>query len=169
MQQPTQEPTAGPSPTLECPALDENQTLPSWAGARNEDHSPPLCWQRLPQGARTLALIVDNPDTGPIGRTHWVIFNIPATLTGLPAGIEHCGELTDGTRQGQNDFQSIGWHGPQPRPGAAARYRFRLFALDVPLSLAPGSTRDQLMRAMTGHVVGTAQLVGTASRPLFDQ
>jgi hypothetical protein len=119
--------------------------------------------------------------------THWVVWNIPADSTGLAEGVSDGGELTDGTRQGVNSKDEIGYLGPCPPPfvltnagtgsdqrrddSTVQKYHFWLYALDTVLELAPGATKGDLLRAMEGHVMGVGELAGErlGKRILKDQ
>ena len=131
------------------------------------DVSPALAWTGLPPGTRSLALICDDPDApDPAAprRTwvHWVIFNIPPSTTGLPEAVfPH--DLPDGTRQGCNDWNRIGYGGPCP-PIGTHRYFFKLYALDTTLNLSTGVTKAEVLQAMDGHILEEARLVGRYHR-----
>ena len=128
------------------------------------DLSPALAWSGVPVGTQSLAMIADDPDA-PVGTwTHWVIWNIPAKLTGLAENMLKTETLADGIRQGRNDFPRIGYGGPCPPPGKPHRYFFRLYALDRVLDLKAGSSRAELERAMSGHVLGQAEVMGKYGR-----
>lgn len=118
---------------------------------------PPLTWSGAPAGTHAFALIVDDPDAPAGTWVHWVLYNLPADATALP---EHQGS---GVR-GKNDFGKTGYGGPCPPPGKAHRYFFKLYALDAPLVLPTGATKADVERAMRGHIVGTAELMGTYAR-----
>lgn len=152
---------------IESPAFTHADPVPERFRARGGDRSPPLRWSGLPAECRALALIMKNPDAEADGRAHWVVYNIPASREGLPEGLEHRGDLSDGTLQGVCDFHTLGWCGPNPRPGSTARYRFTLFALDQPLPLPPGADATRLESAMEGHVLDQSELTVTAATPLF--
>jgi Raf kinase inhibitor-like YbhB/YbcL family protein len=125
--------------------------------------SPPLEWAGSPAGTRSFALICDDPDA-PMGTwVHWVIYDIPPTATMLAEGITRQKDLPGGGTQGINDFRKIGYGGPCP-PGGTHRYFFKLYALDTMLGLKPGITKDQLLKAMRGHILAEAQLMGTYRR-----
>ena len=129
-----------------------------------KDISPELAWSGAPDGTKSFALICDDPDA-PVGTwVHWVVYNIPSHATGLPKGVPTIKELPDGTRQGINDFHRIGYGGPCPPRGPAHRYFFKLYALDTKLDLPPGATKEQVLEAMKGHVLGEAQLMGKYER-----
>jgi Raf kinase inhibitor-like YbhB/YbcL family protein len=121
-----------------------------------QDLSPPLAWSGAPAATKAYALVVDDPDAGPPTFVHWVAWNLPASRTSLAEGASAAaGDFV----QGKNDFGKVGWGGPQPPPGKSHRYAFAVYALDAPLSLAPGSTAAQLVEAMKGHVLSTGRLV----------
>jgi Raf kinase inhibitor-like YbhB/YbcL family protein len=125
--------------------------------------SPPLEWAGSPAGTRSFALICDDPDA-PMGTwVHWVIYDIPPTATMLAEGITRQKDLPGGGTQGINDFRKVGYGGPCP-PGGTHRYFFKLYALDTMLGLKPGITKDQLLKAMRGHILAEAQIMGTYRR-----
>jgi len=102
-------------------------------------------------------------DTDARGWTHWVVFNIPGSVTALGERFPKEEELPDGTRQGKNDFWKLGYGGPSP-PSGTHRYLFRLFALDSKIDLEPGISKALLLKAMEGHIIGEAKLVGKYSK-----
>jgi hypothetical protein len=125
----------------------------------------------VPAGARELALICDDPDAPtPQPWVHWVIYGIAADVRALPEGIPKDPQLTKpiGARQGKNSWDSgatIGYRGPMPPPGHGTHhYHFKLYALDKRLELASSATKEQLLAAMKGHVLGEAELIGTYER-----
>jgi len=147
--------------TLSSSAFAPGADIPPIYTADGQDRSPPLAWSGAPDATKSYALIVDDPDAPSGDFVHWVMFNIPATTGQLPEDTAHSGDLTDGSGQGTNDFNRIGYGGPKPPPGKPHRYRFHLYALDQTLQqIKPGATRDQLERAMQGHVLAEASLTG---------
>lgn len=129
--------------------------------------SPPLAWDGIPPQAQSLALVVDDPDApDPAApqRTwvHWVLYNIPASAGGLPQGVL-AQDLPRGTHEGLNDWKRAGYGGPCP-PIGRHRYFHKLYALDVVLPDMGTPTKAQLERAMQGHIVGQAELVGLYQR-----
>jgi Raf kinase inhibitor-like YbhB/YbcL family protein len=127
------------------------------------DFSPPLEWTKGPAGTKSFALICDDPDA-PMGTwVHWVIYDIPPTATMLAEGITREKDLPGGGTQGINDFRKVGYGGPCP-PGGTHRYFFKLYALDAMLGLKPGITKDQLLKAMKGHILAETQIMGTYNR-----
>ena len=125
--------------------------------------SPPLSWTDSPAGTRSFALIADDPDA-PVGIwVHWVIFNIPGSARGLNEGLPTDAVLTDGSLQGFTTARSHGYHGPCP-PSGTHRYFFKLYALDAMLSLTESADKNQLLKAMEGHILAQSELMGTFSK-----
>ena len=128
-----------------------------------DDVSPPLAWTGIPEGAKTIALIGDDPDA-PMGTwVHWVLFNLPANIMQLAEAVPPNKELLSGAKQGRNDFRRIGYGGPCP-PGGTHRYYFKLYALDSALNLPPGASKADVVKAMQGHVLAEGQLMGKYKR-----
>jgi Raf kinase inhibitor-like YbhB/YbcL family protein len=128
------------------------------------DTSPALEWSGVPAGTRSLALVVDDPDAPDpkaprMTYVHWVLYNIPPTATRLPEGAAR-GGLPPGTREGTNDWKRTGYGGPCP-PIGRHRYFHKLYALDVDLPDLGTPTKAQLEKAMEGHVLAKAELIGT--------
>jgi len=148
---------------IESPAFASGRPIPAPHTADGRDVSPPLSWSGVPAGAKSLALVCEDPDAPRGNWVHWVLYDLPPTATGLPEGVPPSERLESGGVQGKNDFGRIGWGGPAP-PSGTHRYFFRLYALDSRLDLPPGATRAQLSRAMEGHVRAEGELMGTYSR-----
>ncbi|HOK26531.1 MAG TPA: YbhB/YbcL family Raf kinase inhibitor-like protein [Bacteroidales bacterium] len=148
---------------IKSPAFKEGELIPSRHTCDGHDVSPPLEWSGAPAETRSFALISDDPDA-PVGTwVHWVIFNIPANVNKLEENIPKKEVLSNGARQGRNDFGRIGYGGPCP-PGGTHRYYFKLYALDRELDLKAGSTKRDLLKAMEGHVLAEAHLMGRYRR-----
>ncbi|MCX8051937.1 MAG: YbhB/YbcL family Raf kinase inhibitor-like protein [Chlorobi bacterium] len=151
---------------LTSPAFAHGGTIPRTYTCDGRDISPPLQWRNVPKSARSLVLIVDDPDA-PDPRAprmtwvHWVLFDIPPTATGLPEAVAS-DALPPGTREGLNDWKRTGYGGPCP-PIGRHRYFFKLYALDTVLGLER-PTKAQVEAAMRGHVLAEAVLVGTYQR-----
>jgi Raf kinase inhibitor-like YbhB/YbcL family protein len=148
--------------TLTSSAFEPNGPIPPIHTCEGKDVSPPLSWSGVPPGARSLALIVDDPDApDPAApqRTwvHWVLFNIPADATGLEQGARH---LPEGAVQGSNDWKRSGYGGPCP-PIGRHRYFFKLYALDAVLSGLSNPDKQQLLAAMEGHILEQTEIIGT--------
>ena len=138
--------------------------IPKQYTCDGQDLSPALTWTGAPQGTKSFALIADDPDA-PVGTwTHWLIWNIPATTHQLSEGMPKEAQLTDGTRQGQNDFRKVGYNGPCPPPGKPHRYFFKLYALDSSLGVKPGASRKELETAMNRHVLAQTEVMGRFGR-----
>ena len=149
---------------LSSTAFAAGATIPRQHTCDGPDLSPPLAWAGQPDGTQSLALIVDDPDAPAGTWVHWVLFNLPSATRQLPQDVPRVQNLPDGSKQGKNDFERIGYGGPCPPPGPAHRYFFRLYALDAMLDLAPGSTRAELDQAMAGHIVAETTVIGTYGR-----
>jgi Raf kinase inhibitor-like YbhB/YbcL family protein len=129
--------------------------------------SPPLAWNAVP-GAKSYAVIMEDPDAPQKPFVHWLAWNIPANVTSLPEGVQEQPRLTepDGVLQGRNTRGSSGYYGPRPPAGAAAHhYHFQVFALDTMLALPFGADRDQLVKALEGHVLGKGEVIGRYAQP----
>ena len=149
---------------LESAAFSHGGEIPARYTCEGEDLSPPLTWSGVPAGTCTLALVVDDPDA-PDPRApkttwvHWVLVDLPATAGGLSEGVGGA-ELPPGARSGRNDWQRTGYGGPCP-PVGRHRYFHKLYALDVALPGLDRPTKAELERAMRGHVLAEAVLMGT--------
>ena len=137
--------------------------IPSRYTCDGENISPPIEWDPLPPGTRTIAIIADDPDAPRGTWVHWVIYNLPSEDRWLPENVPCVEHQPDGCFQGTNDFGRIGYGGPCP-PAGTHRYFFRLYALDTRLSLPAGVRKKDLLRAIEGHVLATGELMGTYSR-----
>jgi Raf kinase inhibitor-like YbhB/YbcL family protein len=143
---------------LESSAFENAQAIPSRHSCDGEDVSPPLRWSNVPEGTRSLALIVDDPDAPGGVFTHWLAWGLDPSGEGL-------GEGESAPREGRNDFGTKGYRGPCPPPGHGRhRYVFRLYALDAEPELAAGATKAELEQAIEGNVLTIAELVGTYER-----
>lgn len=150
---------------LSSDAFEDGGVIPSKYTCDGKDVSPPLSISEV-GAAKSLALIVDDPDAPGGVFVHWLIWNIPADVDLIPEGVPS-GKSVDelgGAKQGRNDFGQIGYGGPCPPSGSTHKYRFKLYALDDVLDLDPGASKDELGRAMEGHVVTRADLIGNYKR-----
>jgi Raf kinase inhibitor-like YbhB/YbcL family protein len=142
-----------------------NDVMPPRFTCSGANVSPALEWGSVPPETESFALICEDPDAPRGLWVHWVIYNIPKNVRGLPQRVETEAELPDGSRQGKNDAGKIGYSGPCPPPGHGPhRYFFRLYALDTRLDLAPGATRGELLGVIEGHVIGQAEVMGRFER-----
>jgi hypothetical protein len=150
---------------LTSSAFVDGAEIPSRFTCEGDDVSPPLSWSTTPPGARSLALIVDDPDAPDPAAprmtwVHWVLYNLAPDAGGLPEGVPATTPPA-GASHGQNDWHRPGYNGPCP-PIGRHRYFFKIYALDRVLSLAPAkATKTALEAAMRGHVLAEATLVGT--------
>jgi len=142
---------------LTSSAFENNQDMPSEFTCDGDSISPPLTISEVPENAKTLALISDDPDAPAGTWVHWVVWNIPPDTKEITKGTEPQGI------QGKTDFGRTGYGAPCP-PSGTHRYFFKLYALDTELSLPEGSTKEDLEKAMEGHVLAQAQLMGTYQR-----
>jgi Raf kinase inhibitor-like YbhB/YbcL family protein len=146
---------------LSSTAFNAGAEIPSVFTSDGADRAPPLAWEDAPAGTKSFALIVDDPDA-PDPKApkttwvHWVVYNIPAGTSGLREG----GRLPPGAREGVNDWKRGGYGGPEP-PIGKHRYFFKLYALDTELADLGGPTKAALEKAMHGHVLAHAELIGT--------
>jgi Raf kinase inhibitor-like YbhB/YbcL family protein len=152
---------------ITSPAFAHNGEIPSRHTCDGADCSPALAWSGVPDGARSLALIVDDPDAPDPAApkmvwVHWVLYNLPPTAAGLPEAVKP-GELPPGTIQGRNDWGRTGYGGPCP-PIGRHRYFHKLYALDGALPELGAANKGQLEAAMKGHVLAEATLIGTYQR-----
>ncbi len=145
-------------------AFAEGQPVPDRYTCAGQDVSPPLAWSGAPTGAKSFALIADDPDAPTGTWVHWVIFNLPPTAAALGEDTPPSPELPDGSKQGVNDFGNSGYGGPCPPPGKPHRYFFNIYALDATLDLKPGATKKELLKAMEGHILAEGRLIGTYQR-----
>jgi Raf kinase inhibitor-like YbhB/YbcL family protein len=149
---------------IESSAFVAGGEIPVAHTCEGKDTSPPLDWSGLPDGTGSLALIVDDPDA-PDPKApkttwvHWILYDMPPTVTGLSAAI-FAKDLPQGTREGLNDWKRSGYGGPCP-PVGRHRYFHKLYALDTLLGDLGAPTKAQLEKAMHGHVLARAELMGT--------
>ncbi|HEY0544021.1 MAG TPA: YbhB/YbcL family Raf kinase inhibitor-like protein [Pyrinomonadaceae bacterium] len=164
---PVASPTAATSSTpaskgamkLTSSAFADGEMIPAKYTCDGENVSPPLKWEGVPEKARTVALFMEDADA-PGGRfAHWVLYNLSASAKELPENIPPEKQPAGVARQGTNDFKQIGYGGPCP-PSGTHRYFFKLYALDTELALDAGATREDLLNAMQGHIIGQGDLVG---------
>lgn len=148
---------------LQSPAFANGGAIPAKYTCDGEDISPPLAWGAVPQGTKTLALICDDPDAPSKTWVHWVLFDLPPEPATLPEHVPAAKTLPNGARQGTNDFSRIGYGGPCP-PSGTHRYHFKLYALDKILVLPPSTTKEQLLKAIEGHVLDQGELLGRYQR-----
>jgi Raf kinase inhibitor-like YbhB/YbcL family protein len=156
------------SVTVRSQAFQEGHAIPKRHTEDGEDLSPPLSWSTVPPGTKELALIVDDPDAPSAEPwVHWLIYKIPAAAAELAEGIppKESPPTPAGAVQGKNSWNTPGYRGPAPPRGHGTHhYHFKLYALDAALDLKPGLDKHDLMAAMSGHILGHGELVGTYQR-----
>ena len=169
------------------PVFNEKRRIPKKStcteiSANVPNISPPLAWEGLPDGTVSLALIMDSLEIEGAERVHWVMWNMPPTLTGLEENVEHKEKLEDGTAQGTNGAGEVGYLGPCPpvivtgfgaqgsvgeeKKRDIEKYYFKLYALDSMLDLPSSTSKADLLKAMDGHVLASGELVGERQGPL---
>ena len=145
-------------------AFEGNGLIPKKYTCDGQDLSPPLRWNDPPPETQSFALISDDPDA-PVGTwVHWVLYDLPPETRELKEGFSKADTLPNGATQGLTDFREIGYGGPCPPPGPFHRYFFRIYALDTHLNLPPGQTKQKLLKAMEGHLLAQAELIGRYKR-----
>ncbi len=152
--------SATPGIKLVSRAFTEGQTIPRQYTCDGINVSPPLEWTGLPKTAKTIAIVADDPDAPAGTWVHWVIYNLPADTLGMVENVPATEDVAGGGLQGKNDFQKIGYGGPCP-PAGTHRYFFKLYAVDGELPLKAGATKSELEKALEGHILAQAQLMGT--------
>ncbi len=154
---PTSSPTATPIPTppplvITSQAFAANADIPERYGFYRENVSPDLAWEGVPEGAKSLVLLMDDLN---YPFSHWVVFNIPPDADGFPEGA-----VIEGVVQGKNSNETNDYAGPYPPVGERHRYAFQLYALDKTLGLSSAATRKEVIAAMKGHILAQGELVG---------
>jgi Raf kinase inhibitor-like YbhB/YbcL family protein len=144
-------------------AFKEGSVIPARYTCDGLDFSPPLSWSSVPDGTQSLTLIADDPDAPRGAFVHWVIYNLPPDTRRLPEDVPNQQTLPSGALQGINGAGSIGYTGPCP-PSGTHRYFFKVYALDTELDLGVGATKEEVVRAMEGHVRAEGRLLGTYQR-----
>lgn len=152
---------------LTSPAFAQGEAIPKQHTCDAKNLSPELRIADAPQGTKTLALVMDDPDAPRMVWDHWLLFNIPPDVGVLPEGVGPEDKFGDGPLQGAahglNSFGRLGYGGPCP-PGGTHRYYFKLYALDTRLNLKAGVVKADLSRAMNGHILAECFLMGTCAR-----
>jgi len=150
---------------LTSPAFESGPVIPKKYASDGENVSPPLSWRDEPQGTKSFALLLDSRDPNQV-RNHWMIYNMYKTVHELPEHVPPHDTLPEWThegisvRQGTNDFDQIGYHGPLPSTTPPHENTFTLYALNCQLHLEPGSRKQDLLAVMEGHILERAELVG---------
>ena len=147
------------------PAFMDGEPIPARYSCEDVNISPPLNWDTdlslPPEGSITI--ICDDPDAPSGTWIHWVIFNLPPETSSLPEMVMPREELENGALHGANSWGNIGYSGPCP-PSGTHRYYFKIYALDTKLNLPSGTTKEEVLKAMEGHVLDEGQIMGTYTR-----
>lgn len=146
---------------IESPVFRNGSTIPDEYTGEGRNISPPLHWSGVPEEAKELVLICEDPDApGTEPFTHWVVYNIQPNREKLPAGVS--ADESEGVEfaQGENSYHELGYHGPKPPPGEAHHYHFKLYALDTNLNLPAGLPKEDVLAAMQGHICSEAEFIG---------
>jgi Raf kinase inhibitor-like YbhB/YbcL family protein len=155
---------------VESPTMAAGQQMPRAHTPDGRNESPPLAWRGLPAGTRQLVVLCEDHGAGnPPPWVHWIIYNIPATTSGLPGGIpfDPADPMPVGlelAKQGNNGWGLPMYRGPAPPVGSVHEYDFTVLALDTELSLPAGLTRAEVLAAIEGHVIGRGNLISTYTR-----
>jgi Raf kinase inhibitor-like YbhB/YbcL family protein len=145
---------------LTSTAFENGATIPRKFTCDGPDVSPALSWTEPPAGTKGLAIIVDDPDAPSGMWVHWVLYDLPTGTRELREAVPKDRELPGGARQGRNDFGKIGYNGPCPPKGRLHRYFFKLYAVDVRPNLKAGASKSDLERAIKGHILAQAEIIG---------
>jgi|SRR5215211_1951629 len=144
-------------------AFEDGGVIPALYTCDGQGVTPPLSWDSVPNGTKSLALIADDPDAPRGTFVHWVVYDLPPDTRRLPEDVPERQTLSGGAQQGVNGAGRIGYTGPCP-PSGTHRYVFKIYALDRMLDLGGGATVERLSDAMEGHVLAEGQLMGTYRR-----
>ena len=153
---------------IQSSVFANNEKIPVRFSGDGADVSPALTWSGVPDGAKELALIMDDPDAPtPEPWVHWVIYKIPVSATGLPENVAKTEAVSEpaGALQGKNSWGKVGYGGPAPPRGHGVHhYHFKLYALDAALNVSAGLDKKGLQKAIEGHVLAQGELIGTYQR-----
>ena len=142
---------------IESSAFKNRDKIPKKYTCEGDNVSPPLSFRDIPDGSKSLALIVDDPDAPHGTFDHWIIWDLPGNTVDLKEG-------TSASHNGKNSYGVLEYKGPCPPPGKPHRYFFKLYALDTLLNLKDGIEKKELENAMKGHILAEAELVGLFQR-----
>lgn len=149
---------------LQSPAFSPGAEIPAKHTCDGQDVSPALRWSDPPTGTKEMALVSDDPDAPGGTWVHWVLYGIPPSAKNLPEAVPSRDTVPGVGRQGMNDFRRVGYGGPCPPRGPEHRYFFSLYALDAEITLPPRKNKEDLLKAIEGHVLGRAETMGRYRR-----
>jgi Raf kinase inhibitor-like YbhB/YbcL family protein len=152
-----------PSITVETSSFSSGGNIPQRFTCDGAGSSPEIHWPSSPSGTRSLAIVMDDPDA-PLGFVHWLVYDIPVEAHAIAEGASLHAGLPRGAVEGINSSDTVGYTGPCPPGTNAHHYVFRIYALDLPLSLPPGKTKEQLADAVKDHVLAEGQITGLYAR-----
>ncbi|MFH0953068.1 MAG: YbhB/YbcL family Raf kinase inhibitor-like protein [Verrucomicrobiota bacterium] len=138
--------------------------IPPKFTCKGENVSPPLMWGQVPDKTQSIVVMCDDPDSPGGDWVHWLLFNLPPETQKLDENVPRTPQLVSGAIQGLNDYDKNGYMGPCPPPGRPHRYYYKVYALDIKLSLTISARKPDVLEAMEGHVLGQGQLMGTFKR-----
>jgi Raf kinase inhibitor-like YbhB/YbcL family protein len=144
-------------------SFNHEDMIPAKYTCDGQNISPPLAWSGSPKETKSFALICDDPDAPAGTWVHWVIFDIPENVNSLPEKVSRQEEIAGLGKNGKNTSQHFGYDGPCP-PSGIHRYYFKLYALDTMLNLNAGLSKEDLLKAIKGHILAEAQLMGRYKR-----
>ena len=148
---------------LKSDSFSDGGMIPAKYTCDGANISPHLSWDNVPKDTKSFVLICEDPDA-PMGTfTHWILYDIPADVHELPENLPKDKVLPNGAKQGIADFKKIGYGGPCP-PSGTHRYYFKLYALDTLLNLEPGLKKEDILKAMNGHILAQGQIMGKYTR-----
>ena len=153
----------GKTMEIKSSSFNHEGMIPAKYTCDGQNISPPLSWSGAPEKAKSFALICDDPDAPAGTWVHWVIFDIPANVKSLPEKVAKQEEIEGLGKNGKNTSGRWGYDGPCP-PGGTHRYYFKLYALDTMLNLNIGLSKEELLKAMKGHILAEAQVMGRYKR-----
>jgi len=149
---------------LQSSAFSAGAEIPVKYTCDGADVSPSLRWTDPPPSTNSFALVTDDPDAPAGTWVHWVLYGLPATIRELSEGVPVKDTVAGVGTQGVNDFRKVGYSGPCPPRGPAHRYFFKLYAVDTELALQPRKSKAEVLKAIEGHVLGQAELMGRYQR-----
>lgn len=148
---------------LKSDSFSDGGMIPAKYTCDGANISPQLSWDNAPKDTKSFVLICEDPDA-PMGTfTHWILYDIPADVHELPENLPKDKVLPNGAKQGIADFKKIGYGGPCP-PSGTHRYYFKLYSLDTLLNLEPGLKKEDILKAMNGHILAQGQIMGKYTR-----
>jgi len=145
-------------------AFEEGALVPTRYSCEGENVSPEIVWSGVPVGTNSFAVVMDDPDAPRGVFDHWVLFNLPPSLNGLPENMPDTAVLVSGGINGRNSTGNIGYVGPCPPPGNLHHYRFTVYALDTMLGLDSSADKQNLLDALSGHILADSLYTGTYQR-----